>query len=283
MRHSLPISLLSITTGLLHQGDQRHADGDKQTLLPKVVLALLLLSPSACANNEEPPPSASGAKPSSTIYSNDFSVPGGPINRLPGNRLDGDDDESTPTSRTTPPPCEYIRTSEGTAQITAREQYGFCATDLSKVKPELSSLVDTHVEVEARWVTIPSDHSTSHGPGALGLRCRTQGDLRTGDGYDMAISPVGYFELDKYVGGQQSSLKDGRSPVATSRDWISLRFECLGKAEGPVTLKGYVEDRLIFTAVDAKGLGSGSPEMAVVNWGQGEAVGEFDDFAVHVP
>jgi hypothetical protein len=281
-------------TDPLHHGDQKHIDGNRGTVLPKVVLTLLLLSLSACANNERTRESsqgtvtsASGAKPSSSVYSNDFSVPGGPINNLPGQRLNGDDD-SSPTSGTAPPappPCEYTRTSEGTVQVTTREQYSFCVTDFSQLKPELASLVDTRVEAEARWSRIPSHDSTptSYGPGALGLRCRGQGDLRTGDGYDMVISPVGYFEVDKYVRGQQSLLKEGRSPVPTGPNWTSLRFECLGKAEGPVTLKGYIEDRLIFTVVDAKGLGAGAADMEVVNWGKGEAVGEFDDFAVYTP
>ncbi|MGH9278992.1 MAG: serine/threonine-protein kinase [Acidimicrobiales bacterium] len=107
-----------------------------------------------------------------------------------------------------------------------------------------------------------------------GLTCRKP--IGTNDGYVALVNPNGEWRLIRWD-PEERILNQGTATPAGSQSRV--RLECLGAAGGPVTLRLFVDDRLVGEATDPNGMGPGAVGL-VVNSVAEPAEVQFDDFAV---
>jgi hypothetical protein len=164
-------------------------------------------------------------------------------------------------------------------KVTGRDY--FCSATVN-FDPNIGQLEDTAIETTVRFTdkTLPGD--VRGGPGTAGLRCRSRGSDSSGDGYSFGIGPTGYYQLDRYVDGQQQKLDQGVDSAlnAAGDSPIHLRLECLGKPGASTTIRLLHDDAEIASFVDPVGLAAGAPGLEVASFGEPAFGAAFTDFRV---
>ena len=129
--------------------------------------------------------------------------------------------------------------------------------------PELVSLGDVRVEVDAEWVTKPTELHDS-GYGAVGLRCYGRGSIRDGSYYLALISDLGWWRIDRWeraAGGELAHSVLGEGVYVAAAGWgigetVRLALDCR-RSGSEVILTLWYGDRSVAVARDADPLPAG--------------------------
>jgi hypothetical protein len=128
-------------------------------------------------------------------------------------------------------------------RMKVRRPVSFCTVQAT-FRPDLVTLSNVRVEVEAEWVRLPRAEE-ERGSGAAGLRCRGVGPANTGSFYTGVISDAGWWQIDKWEGAQAGADPDASTstPLASGSyppgawgqgDTVRLALECTENGEGLV-------------------------------------------------
>ncbi len=203
-------------------------------------------SPSAAAPSAEPSATAPAAMPSfgSLLFSDALT---GPISGLSA-RLNAY--------------CE-VKVADGLA-ITGLDPNAFCDANLAAIDPAVVSLQDVSLEVAVEFSRF-STTEFEYGPGDAYLSCRRVGTTATGNFYIASFSPVGYWQIARFVGGVQTTVGDGFVPdlVTAAGQPRTLRLVCAGPAGGTTAVALSVDGRSLSTYLDPNGLDRGSVALGV--------------------
>ena len=128
-------------------------------------------------------------------------------------------------------------------RIQVRRPVAFCTVQAT-FRPDLVTLSDVRVEVDAEWVRLPRKEE-ERGSGAAGLRCRGVGPANTGSFYTGVISDTGWWQIDRWDGAQAGTDPNASTstPLASGSyppgawgrgDTVHLALECTENSAGLV-------------------------------------------------
>lgn len=150
-------------------------------------------------------------------------------------------------------------------RIAVRKPVSFCTVQAT-FRPDLVTLSDVRVEVDAEWVRLPREQD-ERGSGAAGLRCRGVGPANSGSFYTGVISDAGWWQIDRWEGAQAGAdptvatsvpLASGSYPPGAwgRGDTVHLALACTESDEGLVIALS-VDGRSVGAANDPEPLPPG--------------------------
>lgn len=185
---------------------------------------------------------------------------------------------------TTSPGCSSA--FGGGLGVTSSATFANCMVDLGPAERAILQLAEVRVQVTVTYVSYQSDglspNVRNYGGGDAGVMCRVNGLAANGDYYTADLTPLGWWQIYRYVDGESTdstggSVPDLATPAGGSR---LLQLDCAGSAGGPTTVSLSVDGTLVGTYQDPDGLPAGSVALSVANYATDPATVRFTGLRV---
>lgn len=170
--------------------------------------------------------------------------------------------------------------------ITSSATFANCMVDLGPAQRAILGLAEVRVQVTVTYASYQVDGLSAdiagYGGGDAGIMCRVNGLAANGDYYTADLTPLGWWQIYRYVDGASTdstggSVPDLATPVGGSR---LLQLDCSGSAGGPTTVSLSVDGTLVGTYQDPDGLAAGSVALSVANYATDPATATFTGLRV---